>query len=194
MLRIGQVAPDFKASAVVSGEFKEIQLSDFKGQKVVLFFYPADFTFVCPTEIIAFQDRLAEFNDRNTVVIGASTDSKESHLAWLQMPRSEGGIHGVTYPLIADRTQAIARAYNVLLEEDGEALRGLFLIDEDGVLKHMTVNHNDLGRNVDEVLRVVDALTFVQTHQGNVCPANWHAGEQAIDKSRSKEYFQTVPN
>lgn len=191
-VQIGQPAPDFKATAVVDGEFKDIQLSDFKGKKVVLFFYPLDFTFVCPTEIIAFQDRLADFQDRNTVVIGASVDSKNSHKAWLDMPRAEGGIQGVTYPLLSDITKNIARDYNVLMEDAGISLRGLFLVDEEGVLKSMTVNHNDLGRNVEEVLRTIDALSFVQEHSGNVCPANWQKGDKAIDKAKASEYFQTV--
>lgn len=191
MVQIGQPAPDFKATAVVGGEFKDIQLSDYKGKKVVLFFYPLDFTFVCPTEIVAFQDKLSEFQDRNTVVLAASTDSKFSHKAWLEQPRAEGGIQGVTYPLIADFTKEIARNYNVLVEDKGVALRGLFLIDEEGVLRHMTVNDEPLGRNVDEVLRVVDALAFHQEH-GEVCPANWQKGDKAINKAKAKEYFQTV--
>ncbi len=190
-VQIGQAAPDFTATAVVDGEFKQVSLADYKGKKVVLFFYPLDFTFVCPTELIAFQERLKDFQDRNTVVIGCSIDSKYSHLAWLNTKRAEGGIQGVTYPLVADITKSIARAYNVLLENDGIALRGLFLIDEKGVLKHYVVNDNSLGRSVDEALRMVDALAYHQKH-GEVCPANWHTGQKAINTKNAKEYFATV--
>lgn len=190
---INHPAPDFTADGVVNGEFQKIKLSDYKGKKVVLFFYPLDFTFVCPTEIIAFQEKLSEFEARDTVVLGCSVDSKNSHLAWLGMPRNEGGIEGVTYPLVADITKDIARNYGVLMEDKGIALRGTFLIDEDGVLKHMTVNHNDLGRNVDEVLRMVDALSFAQKH-GEVCPANWTPGAATIkpNPKDAKTFFATV--
>jgi peroxiredoxin (alkyl hydroperoxide reductase subunit C) len=165
---VTQPAPDFKADALVNGEFKQISLSDYKGRKVVLFFYPLDFTFVCPTEILAFSDAIKEFEARNTQVIGVSVDSKFSHFAWTQMDRKEGGIKGITFP--AD--------YGVLLPS-GIALRGLFIVNKDGVLKHITVNHNDLGRNVDEVLRVLDAVDFSEEH-GEVCPANWKKGEKAM--------------
>ena len=175
---VTQPAPDFKAAALVNGEFKEISLSDYKGKKVVLFFYPLDFTFVCPTEILAFSDAIEEFKSRNTEVIGVSVDSKFSHFAWTQMDRKEGGIKGIQFPLVADLNKTIAADYNVLLPM-GIALRGLFVINKDGVLKHITVNHNDLGRNVEEVLRIVDAIDFSEEH-GEVCPANWHKGEKAM--------------
>jgi peroxiredoxin (alkyl hydroperoxide reductase subunit C) len=175
---VTQPAPDFKAKALVHGEFKEISLSDYKGKKIVLFFYPLDFTFVCPTEILAFADAIKEFEARNTQVIGVSVDSHFSHWAWANTPRKEGGIQGVTFPLVSDLNKTIAQDYNVLLP-GGIALRGLFIINTKGELKHITVNHNDLGRNVDEVLRLLDAIDFTEEH-GEVCPANWHKGEKAM--------------
>ena len=190
-VQVGQPAPDFKATALVNGEFKDISLADFRGKKVVLFFYPLDFTFVCPTELIAFQEQIGDFEERNTAVIACSVDSKYSHMAWTKTPRAQGGIQGVNYPLVADITKNIARAYNVLMEDKGIALRGLFLLDEKGIVHHMTVNENSLGRNVEEVLRMVDALAFHQQH-GEVCPANWQKGDKAINTKKAGEYFQTV--
>ena len=175
---VTQPAPDFKAKALVNGEFKEISLSDYKGKKVVLFFYPLDFTFVCPTEILAFSDAIKEFEARNTQVIGVSVDSHFSHWAWANTPRKEGGIQGVTFPLVSDLNKTIAQDYGVLLPA-GISLRGLFIINTKGELKHITVNHNDLGRSVDEVLRLLDAIDFTEAH-GEVCPANWHKGEKAM--------------
>ena len=176
---VTQPAPGFTADAYDNGEFKSISLADFKGKKVVLFFYPLDFTFVCPTEIVAFSDSIEEFKKRNTVVLGVSVDSKFSHKAWANTPRADGGIKGLTYPLLADLTKSISRDYGVLLEGPGIALRGLFIINKDGILKHITVNHNDLGRNIDEVLRLVDAVDYSEAH-GEVCPANWKAGQKAM--------------
>lgn len=175
---VTQPAPDFKAKALVNGEFKEISLSDYKGKKVVLFFYPLDFTFVCPTEILAFADAIKEFEARNTQVIGVSVDSHFSHWAWVNTPRKEGGIQGVSFPLVSDLNKTIAQDYGVLLPA-GISLRGLFIINTKGELKHITVNHNDLGRSVDEVLRLLDAIDFTEEH-GEVCPANWHKGEKAM--------------
>ncbi|MCE1204934.1 MAG: peroxiredoxin [Holophagaceae bacterium] len=175
---VTQPAPDFKAKALVNGEFKEISLSDYKGKKVVLFFYPLDFTFVCPTEILAFSDAIKEFEARNTQVIGVSVDSHFSHLAWANTPRKDGGIQGVTFPLVSDLNKTIAQDYNVLLPI-GITLRGLFIINTKGELKHITVNHNDLGRSVEEVLRLLDAVDFSEEH-GEVCPANWHKGQKAM--------------
>ena len=175
---VTQPAPDFKAKALVNGEFKEISLSDYKGKKVVLFFYPLDFTFVCPTEILAFSDAVKEFEARNTQVIGVSVDSHLSHWAWANTPRKEGGIQGVSFPLVSDLNKTIAQDYGVLLPA-GISLRGLFIINIKGELKHITVNHNDLGRNVDEILRLLDAIDFTEEH-GEVCPANWHKGEKAM--------------
>ena len=176
---VTQPAPEFTAQAYANGEFRKISLSDFKGKKVVLFFYPLDFTFVCPTEILAFSDSIDEFKKRNTEVIGMSVDSQFSHAQWAQLPREDGGIKGLSFPLVSDLTKSIARDYGVLLEDKGIALRGLFIINKDGVLMHITVNHNDLGRNIDEVLRVVDAIDYAETH-GEVCPANWKKGEKAM--------------
>ncbi len=175
-------APEFSAEAYHNGEFKKISLEDYKGKKVVLFFYPLDFTFVCPTEILAFADNLGEFQKRNTEVIGVSIDSKFSHRAWAQVPREDGGIKGVNFPLVADIKKKIARDYGVLLKDAGIALRGLFIINKDGILKSMTINHNDLGRNVDEVLRMIDAIDYSEEH-GEVCPANWKSGQKAMKAS-----------
>ena len=185
---VTQPAPSFSSMALVNGEFKQISLEQFKGKKVVLFFYPLDFTFVCPTEILALSDAMDEFEKRDTAVLGCSVDSHFSHLAWASIDRKDGGIKGVRFPILADINKTIARDYNVLLP-GGVALRGLFIINKDGVLKHMTVNHNDLGRNVEEVLRVVDAIDFSEEH-GEVCPANWHKGDKAMKANASslKEY------
>ncbi len=172
-------APDFSADAYVNGEFKKLSLADFKGKKVVLFFYPLDFTFVCPTEILAFADRLDEFKSRNTEVIGVSVDSKFSHRAWAEVDRKDGGIKGINFPLLADIKKQIATDYGVLLEDAGFALRGLFILNKDHVLKHITINHNDLGRNVDEILRLIDAMEWSEEH-GEVCPANWQKGQKAM--------------
>ncbi len=177
---VTQPAPQFKATALVDGGFKEIALSDYKGKKVVLFFYPLDFTFVCPTEILAFSDAKAEFDARNTVVLGVSVDSQFSHWAWTQVERSQGGIKGITYPLVADINKTIAQDYNVLLPA-GIALRGLFIIDGDDkqTIRHITVNDLPLGRNVEEALRLLDAIDFSNEH-GEVCPANWKKGDKAM--------------
>jgi len=172
-------APDFKANALVNGQFvNDFTLSQFAGKKVVLFFYPLDFTFVCPTEILAFSDAISEFKDRNTVVLGVSVDSHFSHAAWANTDRKEGGIKGVSFPLVSDLNKTIAADYGVLLPA-GIALRGLFIVNEKGILKHITVNDNSLGRNVEEVLRVLDAVDFSEKH-GEVCPANWKKGEKAM--------------
>jgi alkyl hydroperoxide reductase subunit AhpC len=189
--QIQKEAPDFKATAVVNEEFKEVKLSDYKGKNyVVLFFYPLDFTFVCPTEIVAFSDRIKEFRDRGAEVIGCSIDSQFSHLAWIQTPRATGGLGGLTYPLVADLTKKISADYGVLLD-GGIALRGTFLIDKSGVLRAMTVHDLPLGRSVDEALRVLDALQHFEKH-GEVCPADWKKGGATIKPGvkESKEYFQ----
>ena len=171
-------APDFSTEAYVNGEFRKVSLSDFKGKKLVLFFYPLDFTFVCPTEILAFADRIDEFKKRQTEVVGVSVDSQFTHRAWAQVDRKEGGIKGVTFPLLADLNKKIASDYGVLMPE-GIALRGLFIVNKDGILKHATINHLDLGRNIDEVLRLLDAIDFSEEH-GEVCPANWKKGDKAM--------------
>ncbi|MEE8575177.1 MAG: peroxiredoxin [Thermodesulfobacteriota bacterium] len=188
--RVQEAAPDFTAQAVMpDGSFKEISLSDYKGKYVVLFFYPLDFTFVCPTEIIAISDRLEEFTERGAEVVGVSVDSHFSHFAWRNTPRKEGGIGAVTYPLVSDLDKSISRDYGVLLEKPGIALRGLFVIDPDGNVRHITVNDLPLGRNVDEMLRVVDALQFF-TENGEVCPANWEKGKDGMKPNDDglKEY------
>jgi alkyl hydroperoxide reductase subunit AhpC len=187
-------APNFKATAVKGREFIELELSQLRGKYVVLFFYPLDFTFVCPTEIIAFDDRLEDFQKRNTEVVAVSVDSHFSHLAWQKTPRAKGGLGDVRYPLVADITKRISEDYGVLLtegEDAGVALRGLFVIDRKGVLRHVTINDLPLGRNVDEVLRTIDALQYFEKH-GEVCPANWQEGEATIkpDPDRSQEYFE----
>jgi len=182
--RIQQEAPDFAAQAVMpDGTFNELTLSEYKGKYVVLFFYPLDFTFVCPTEIIAFSDRVGEFKERGAEIIGVSVDSHFSHLAWRNTPRKKGGIGDVQYPLVADLDKSISRNYGVLLEKPGIALRGLFLIDKEGILRHITVNDLPLGRNVDEALRVIDALQFHEEN-GEVCPANWQKGKDGMKPSQ----------
>lgn len=177
---VGKPAPDFKSVAVKGQEIiTNYSLSDLKGKYVVLFFYPLDFTFVCPTELHAFNEKLDEFEKRNVQVVGVSIDSHFSHLAWLNTPKSKGGIKGVNYPIVSDIHKSISRDYDVLFEEEGIAFRGLFLIDKDGIVKHQVVNDLPLGRNVDEALRVVDALQFTETY-GEVCPANWNVGDKSM--------------
>ena len=186
-------APDFKAQAVMpDGSFQEISLSDYRGKKVVLFFYPLDFTFVCPSEIIAFDHRVAEFEKRGVVVLGCSVDSHFSHHAWRNTAVENGGIGQVTFPLVADIDKNIARDYDVLFNES-VALRGSFLIDENGVVRHQVINDLPLGRNVDEMLRMVDALAFHEKH-GEVCPAGWQPGKATIkpDPTDKKEYFEAA--
>lgn len=175
-LLVGNAAPDFKTKAVVKGSIVEnFSLQDFLGKYVVFFFYPLDFTFVCPTELHAFQEMAAEFEARNAQVIGCSVDSSFSHLTWFQTPRSKGGIEGVEYPLVSDLNKSISRSYHVLKEDEGIAYRGLFLIDRQGIVRHQLVNDLPLGRSIEEVLRILDALiTFEE--QGEVCPANWKVG------------------
>lgn len=193
---VGKKAPVFKADAVINGgEFAEnFSLEQYLGKKhVVFFFYPLDFTFVCPTEIIAFQEALPEFEKRNTAVVGCSVDSKFSHLAWLQTEKKNGGIKGVKFPLVSDLTKTISQNYDVLgggydFNDDYEitfaggapvAYRGLFLIDKEGMVRHQVVNDLPLGRSVDEALRMVDSLQFFEEN-GEVCPANWHKGDTAV--------------
>ncbi len=191
---VGKKAPNFKLKAVINGGEvnNAYELSALEGEKyVVLFFYPLDFTFVCPTELHAFQSKIAEFEARNVQVIGCSVDSHFSHIAWLQTPKTKGGIQGITYPLIADFNKQLSRDYGVLNETEGVAYRGLFLIDKNGVVRHQLINDLPLGRNVDEVLRMVDALQFHEQH-GEVCPANWVEGEKAMtaDTKGLETYFQ----
>lgn len=184
-------APDFKATAVMpDGEFKEISLADYKGKYVVLFFWPLDFTFVCPTEIIAFSDRAEDFQKLGVQLLGCSVDSQYTHLAWREKPRSEGGLGNIEYPLIADLTKQISKDYDVLTEDGSVALRGLFLIDKQGVVRHQLVNDLPLGRSVDEALRLVQALQYFEKN-GEVCPANWKEGARTIkaNPTDSKKFF-----
>lgn len=171
-LLVGKPAPFFKSTAVFSGEFKEISLDDYKGQYLILFFYPLDFTFVCPTELHAFQERLTDFNQSGATVLACSIDSQYSHKAWLDIPREKGGIKGIEYGLIADVGGKIATDYGVLHEGDKIAYRGLFLIDQKGIIRHLSINDFPLGRNIEETLRILEAIQHVEQH-GEVCPANW---------------------
>ncbi len=175
---VGAEAPDFTAKAVFKNDIREITLSDYRGKYVVLFFYPLDFTFVCPTELHAFQARLQEFNDLNTEVLACSVDSEFCHKAWLETPKAQGGIEGVEYGVISDLTGDIAFDYDVL-SEDGVAYRGLFLIDREGMVQHQVVNNLPLGRSVDEALRMVRALQHHEEN-GEVCPADWNESKEAI--------------
>jgi peroxiredoxin (alkyl hydroperoxide reductase subunit C) len=195
MSLVGKKAPLFSTGAVINGEeiVENFSLEQFIGKKeVVFFFYPKDFTFVCPTEIIAFQEKLAQFEERGVAVVGASTDTEETHLAWLMTAKDNGGIEGVTYPLVADVAKTIAHNYGVLAgewnyNEEGQltfegapiAYRGTFLIDKEGVVRHETINDFPLGRNIDEMIRLVDALHHVEKF-GEVCPANWEEGKEAM--------------
>ncbi len=199
MTLVRKPAPQFDAPAVINGDEIEenFTLAQFKGNKyVVLFFYPKDFTFVCPTEIFAFQEKLAEFESRGVQVIGVSTDSEDTHMAWLATPKDKGGIHGVTYPLVADTAKTIAQNYGVLggeysYNDEGDvifngvpvALRATFLIDKDGIVRHSTINDLPLGRNIDEMIRLVDALQYTEAN-GEVCPANWEKGKEAMSATR----------
>ena len=192
---VGGLAPNFKADAVVNGgeTIQNFSLDQFLGKKyVMLFFYPKDFTFVCPSELHAFQNKINEFEKRDCQIVGCSTDTAETHWGWLQLPKEKGGVQGVTYPLIADGNKLISDAYDVLngeydYNEEGElvassnmiAYRGLFLIDKEGVIQHQLVNNLPLGRNVDEAIRILDALQFHETH-GEVCPANWKPGADGM--------------
>lgn len=192
---VGKNAPEFHSKAVINGGeiVENFSLKDYVGKKnVVFFFYPADFTFVCPTELLAFQEKVKEFESKDTVVVGVSVDSEFSHWKWLQTPLKEGGIKGVKYPLVVDSALTISKAYDVLagefvVNEEGDldfegtpmAYRGLFLIDKAGVVRHQVVNDMPLGRSVDEALRMVDALQFFEEN-GEVCPANWHKGDKGL--------------
>jgi len=204
---VGKSAPSFNAKAVINGSeiIENFSLDQFKGKYVVFFFYPADFTFVCPTELLAFQDKAAEFASKNTVLVGVSTDSEFAHWKWLNTPTKQGGIEGVKYTLVADQSLQISKAYDVLAgeevwDEDGnesfvgepKAYRGLFLIDKAGIVQHQVVNNMPLGRNVEEVIRVLDALQFTEEF-GEVCPANWKKGDKAMKPTQEgvSEYLSS---
>jgi len=188
--QIGKKAPEFKGTAVVNGAFKEIQLSDFKGKYLILFFYPLDFTFVCPTEIIAFSERSDEFRKINCEIIACSADSHFSHLAWVNTPRKEGGLGQMKIPLLADKSAKVCQDYGVYLEDAGIPLRGLFIIDDKQNLRQITINDLPVGRNVDEALRLVQAFQFTDVH-GEVCPAGWKPGADTIKPNTkdSKAFF-----
>jgi peroxiredoxin (alkyl hydroperoxide reductase subunit C) len=188
---VTQLAPDFRADAVMpDGSFKEVSLSDYRGKYVVLFFYPLNFTFVCPTEIVAFSDAVKQFEALGVQVLSCSVDSHFSHLAWRNTPREKGGLGEVQFPMISDISKQISRDYGVLLE-GGVALRGLFLIDKEGIVRHELVNDLPLGRSVEEALRVVEALQHFEEN-GEVCPANWRKGGATIKPTPkdSQEYFE----
>jgi alkyl hydroperoxide reductase subunit AhpC len=190
---VTQKAPNFKAQAVMpDGTFQDVSLSDYEGKYVLLFFWPLDFTFVCPTEIIAFSDAAEKFSKLGVQILGVSIDSHFTHLAWTKTSRNEGGIGATAYPLISDLNKQISRDYDVLLDS-GIALRGLFLIDQEGIVRHQVVNDLPLGRSVDEALRMVKALIYFEQN-GEVCPANWQEGSATIkpDVDASKEYFGTA--
>nr|AFP33290.1 peroxiredoxin-1 [Dugesia japonica] len=185
-------APDFKSVAVLNGNFVNCSLSQYKGKFLVLFFYPLDFTFVCPTEIIAFSDRINEFHKRNCEIIGCSTDSEYCHLAWTKLNRKEGGLGLIEFPLLSDKAHSIGEAYGVIKGNSGVSFRGLFIIDDKSVIRHITINDMPIGRSVDEVLRLVDAILFYDAN-GEVCPANWKKGDKTIkpDVIGSKDYFNS---
>lgn len=193
MSLIQKEAPNFEAEALYpDGMMQPLNLYDYRGKYVVLFFYPMDFTFVCPTEIIAFSDRISEFRQRGVEVLGVSVDSVHAHFAWSHMPRREGGIGNVAYPLISDIDKDISRRYDVLLDQPSVALRGTFLIDQKGMVRSAMLNDLPLGRNLDEVLRLLDALQQVEQH-GEVCPANWHVGDDTMQATHDglTEYAKT---
>lgn len=188
-----KLAPSFTATAVIDGEFKTISLSDYKGKYVVLFFYPMDFTFVCPTEIVAFSDRYEEFKKINCEVIGASCDSHFTHLAWINTPRNTGGLGDMNIPLVADKNGKIATDYGIYNPETGVPYRGLFIIDAHQKLRQMTINDLPVGRSVDETLRLVQAFQYTDEF-GEVCPAGWKPGAKTMkpDPKAAMEYFETV--
>lgn len=187
---VGQPAPDFSGQAVENGQIKELSLKDYDGKWKVLFFYPLDFTFVCPTEITAFSDKVAMFEKLGCQVIGCSVDSQFSHLAWTEVPRNKGGLGEIKYPLLADLTKKVAADYGVLDEAAGVAFRGTFIIDNNNVVQHASINNLGVGRNVEEVARLVEGFQFVATH-GEVCPAGWENGADTMkpDPNGSQEYF-----
>ena len=194
--QVGKKAPLFESEAVFEEAFLPINLEDYLEKKyVILLFYPLDFTFVCPTELIAFSDRYQEFKDLSTEILGISIDSKFAHLAWLQTPREEGGLETLNYPLLSDLKREIATAYNVL-NEDGTALRGLFIIDKKGIIQHATINNLPIGRSVDEALRNLQAIQYHNENPDEVCPANWQPGDETIieDWDQSKKYFSSKNN
>lgn len=188
---VGKPAPEFRAKAVIGNQIIEnFSLSHHHGKYIVFFFYPLDFTFVCPTELHAFQEKIQEYEKRNAQVIACSVDSCYTHLAWLNTPRSKGGIQGVTYPIVSDLNKTIARDFDVLDHLQGLSYRGLFLIDREGIVRHQLVNDLPLGRSVDEALRILDALIYFEEF-GEVCPANWQHGKKSLKPTQAdlEKYF-----
>lgn len=188
---VGKQAPKFRAKAVIDGRIvNDFSLVSFLGKNVVFFFYPLDFTFVCPTELHAFQEKMEDFNRRDTQIVACSVDSPYCHAAWLNTPKSKGGIQGITYPLVSDMNRTIASDYDVLIPNEGIAYRGLFIVDKQGLVRHQVVNDLPLGRNIDEVLRMLDALVFFEEN-GEVCPANWQKGSQSMKPTHEglERYF-----
>lgn len=188
---VGKKAPEFEAKAVQGSRIIEnFTLKAFRGQNIIFFFYPLDFTFVCPTELHAFQEQKEEFDRRNTRLVACSVDSPYSHYAWLNTPKHEGGIQGIEYPIVSDLNKTISDSFGVLVPGEGIAYRGLFLIDRNGVVRHETVNDLPLGRSVEETLRIVDALNYFEQH-GEVCPANWKTGKRSLKASKEgvRQYF-----
>jgi len=193
-----QKSPYWSAMSVKDEKFVKISSEDYKGKYTVLIFYPFDFTYVCPTELIAFSDAIKEFNDLNTQVVGISTDSHFTHLAWIKTPRSQGGVGKLNFPLVADISKKISKSYGVLVEDEtdelfGASLRGLFIIDEKGIIRSFTVNDAHVGRSVDETLRIIRAFQYADKH-GEVCPANWKPGSETIvpDQEKKQEYFNNA--
>eukprot|EP00485_Elphidium_margaritaceum_P009902 CAMPEP_0202686668 /NCGR_PEP_ID=MMETSP1385-20130828/2422_1 /ASSEMBLY_ACC=CAM_ASM_000861 /TAXON_ID=933848 /ORGANISM="Elphidium margaritaceum" /LENGTH=220 /DNA_ID=CAMNT_0049341291 /DNA_START=30 /DNA_END=692 /DNA_ORIENTATION=+ len=191
---IGEKAPDFSTIALMPDlSFDTISLSQFKGSWLLLFFYPLDFTFVCPTEIISFSEASVQFKELNTNVIGASVDSQYSHLAWANTPRNRGGLGDIKIPLIADLTRSLSRDYGVMMESEGHSCRGTFIIDPKGIVRHLSMNDPPVGRNVDEYVRLIQAFQYADKN-GEVCPAQWKPGRKTIrpDPNAAMEYFESV--
>nr|YP_009399734.1 2-Cys peroxiredoxin [Digenea simplex]ARW69553.1 2-Cys peroxiredoxin [Digenea simplex] len=192
-IQVGHNAPDFSATAVYEQEFKQVHLSDYIGKYLILLFYPLDFTFVCPTEITAFSDNYDQIKSLGAEVLGISVDSEYCHLAWMQLDRESGGVGDLKYPLVSDLSKQISLSYNILNNE-GKSLRGLFIIDRQGIIQHILVNNLDVGRSFNETLRTLKAIQYVQSNPDEVCPANWQPGHPTIKSSptSSKEYFQSI--
>lgn len=177
---IGKRSPEFVADAIIKGRIERINSLDFYGKYLLLFFYQSDFSLVCPTEMLALQEEINEFNKRNVEVVSVSVDSLQSHLAWLQVPKDQGGIQGIAYPMISDIHKELSRAFCVLDEKKGCSLRGSFLVDNEGIVQYAAVHNFSIGRNIKELIRVVDAIQYTQKH-GELCPVDWQPGEKAID-------------
>ena len=191
VLRVGQPAPNFTATAIIEQDFVTLNLESYRGQYVVLLFYPLDFTFVCPTEINAFSDRYAEFKALGANILGISVDSEFSHLAWIQTERKFGGVGDINFPLVSDLKKEICQVYQILEPDSGIALRGLFIIDPDGILQYFTVHNLSYGRSVNETLRVLKAIRYVQSNPDEVCPVEWQEGDKTMvpDPEQAKQYF-----